>query len=237
MKETIPGSAKYAAIKAKLRELKLHTGCEEASCPNLGECWTGGDAGTATATVMILGDTCTRGCTFCNVKTLHTPPPPDPNEPSNVAEAISSWGLDYIVITSFDHDDLPDQGSDHFTETVQMMKAFKPKILIEALGDHSCVEKVAKSGLNVFAHVIETVESVRTWSAITMLTSNNRLMSLKWQKSMLHLGLLQRHQLCWAVAKPERVICTMEKVRAAGIDVMIFGVLISCIWSCGPIII
>ncbi|URD85025.1 Cellulase (glycosyl hydrolase family 5) [Musa troglodytarum] len=160
---------------------------------------------------------------FCNVKTLHTPPPPDPNEPSNVAEAISSWGLDYIVITSFDHDDLLDQGSDHFTETVQMMKAFKPKILIEALGDHSCVEKVAKSGLNVFAHVIETVESVRTWSAITMLTSNNRLMSLKWQKSMLHLGLLQRHQLCWAVAKPERVICTMEKVRAAGIDVMTFG--------------
>ncbi|CAL9138020.1 unnamed protein product [Musa acuminata var. zebrina] len=117
MKETNPGSAKNAAIKAKLRELKLHTVCEEARCPNLGECRSGGEAGTATATIVMLGDTCTRGCRFCNVKTSRTPPP-DPNEPSTVAEAIASWVLDYIVITSVDRDDLPDQGSGHFTETV-----------------------------------------------------------------------------------------------------------------------
>ncbi|KAJ8618153.1 hypothetical protein MRB53_014339 [Persea americana] len=140
MKETIPGGSKYAKIKKKLRDLNLHTVCEEARCPNLGECWSGGETGTATATIMILGDTCTRGCRlstlyrFCNVKTSRTPPPPDPNEPSNVAEAIASWGLDYVVITSVDRDDLLDQGSGHFAETVQKLKTLKPKMLIEALG-------------------------------------------------------------------------------------------------------
>ncbi|KAI3507866.1 hypothetical protein L1887_22861 [Cichorium endivia] len=92
-KHTIDGGA-------TCRELKLHTVCEEAKCPSLGECWSGGETGTATATIMILGDICTRGCRFCNVKTSRTPPPPDPNEPSNVAEAIASWGLEYVVITS-----------------------------------------------------------------------------------------------------------------------------------------
>ncbi|KAK8941938.1 hypothetical protein KSP40_PGU020196 [Platanthera guangdongensis] len=138
MKERIPGGAKYAAIKAKLRELNLHTVCEEAKCPNLGECWSGGETGTATATIMILGDTCTRGCRFCNVKTSARPPAPDPNEPSNVAEAIASWGLDYVVITSVDRDDLPDQGSGHFTETIQKLKSLKPNMLIEALGIPLC---------------------------------------------------------------------------------------------------
>ncbi|KAF9590485.1 hypothetical protein IFM89_035362 [Coptis chinensis] len=133
MKESIPGGEKYGKIKKKLRELNLHTVCEEAKCPNLGECWSGGETGTATATIMILGDTCTRGCRFCNVKTSRNPLPPDPNEPSNVAEAIASWGLDYIVITSVDRDDLPDQGSGHFVETVQKLKILKPDILIEAL--------------------------------------------------------------------------------------------------------
>ncbi|THU45223.1 hypothetical protein C4D60_Mb02t15590 [Musa balbisiana] len=178
MKETNPGSAKYAAIQAKLRELKLHTVCEQARCPNLGECWSGGEAGNCHChhrdpggylyprlqlrTNLHIDYECSNCVlTFCNVKTSRTPPPPDPNEPSNVAEAIASWGLDYIVITSVDRDDLPDQGSGHFTETVQKLKAFKPKILIEALGDRSCVEKVAKSGLNVIAHVIETVEELQ----------------------------------------------------------------------------
>ncbi|GFH27010.1 lipoic acid synthase, partial [Haematococcus lacustris] len=85
--------------KAKLRELKLHTVCEEAKCPNIGECWGGGDGHTATATIMLMGDTCTRGCKFCAVKTSRTPPPLDPLEPANVAKAVASWGLDYVVLT------------------------------------------------------------------------------------------------------------------------------------------
>ena len=93
-----------------MRSLKLATVCEEARCPNIGECW-GGAEGTATATIMIMGDTCTRGCAFCHVKTSRAPPPLDENEPENVATAITAWGLDYVVLTSVDRDELQDQVS------------------------------------------------------------------------------------------------------------------------------
>ena len=111
MKRTVPSGDRYVQIKSKLRELNLSTVCEEARCPNLGECWGGGEGQTATATIMIMGDTCTRGCRFCAVKTSRAPPPLDPNEPANVAEAIAEWGLDYVVLTSVDRDDLEDQGA------------------------------------------------------------------------------------------------------------------------------
>ncbi|XP_008782125.2 lipoyl synthase, mitochondrial [Phoenix dactylifera] len=229
MKETIPGGAKYAAIKAKLRELKLHTVCEEARCPNLGECWSGGETGTATATIMILGDTCTRGCRFCNVKTSRTPPPPDPNEPSNVAEAIASWGLDYVVITSVDRDDLPDQGSGHFAETVQKLKYLKPKMLIEALvpdfrGDPSCVGTVAKSGLDVFAHNIETVEELQSMVRDHRANFKQSIDVLKMAKEYAPPGTLTKTSIMLGCGEtPDQVISTMEKVRAAGVDVMTFG--------------
>jgi hypothetical protein len=92
-------------LSATVKSLNLATVCEEAKCPNLGECW-GGKEGTATATIMLMGDTCTRGCSFCNVKTSHTPPPLDPAEPTRVAEAVASWGLHYVVLTSVDRDEL-----------------------------------------------------------------------------------------------------------------------------------
>ncbi|KAK4355881.1 hypothetical protein RND71_024852 [Anisodus tanguticus] len=229
MKEAIPGGEKYTQIKKKLRELKLHTVCEEAKCPNLGECWSGGETGTATATIMILGDTCTRGCRFCNVKTSRTPPPPDPNEPSNVAEAIASWGLDYIVITSVDRDDLPDQGSGHFTETVQKLKALKPHMLIEALtpdfrGDPGCVEKVAKSGLDVFAHNIETVEELQGVVRDRRANFKQSMDVLKMAKDYAPAGTLTKTSIMLGCGEtPEQVVKTMEKVRAAGVDVMTFG--------------
>ena len=89
----------YQRVKQSLKGLSLNTVCEEAKCPNVGECW-GGETGTATATIMLLGDTCTRGCKFCNIKTAAAPPPPDAAEPRRVAEAIARWGLDYVVLTS-----------------------------------------------------------------------------------------------------------------------------------------
>ena len=92
-------------LAASVKSLNLATVCEEARCPNLGECW-GGKEGTATATIMLMGDTCTRGCSFCNVKTSHSPPPLDPAEPARVAEAVASWGLHYVVLTSVDRDEL-----------------------------------------------------------------------------------------------------------------------------------
>lgn len=229
MKESIPGGEKYTHIKKKLRELKLHTVCEEAKCPNLGECWSGGETGTATATIMILGDTCTRGCRFCNVKTSRTPPPPDPNEPSNVAEAIASWGLDYIVITSVDRDDLSDQGSGHFAETVQKLKTLKPNILIEALvpdfrGDVSCVEKVAKSGLDVFAHNIETVEELQSSVRDHRANFKQSLDVLMRAKEYAPAGTLTKTSIMLGCGEtPDQVVNTMEKVRAAGVDVMTFG--------------
>ena len=110
LKVRAPGGANYARLKGNLRGLNLHTVCEEAYCPNTGECWAGG-----TATIMVLGDTCTRGCNFCAVNTGNPQGIVDPNEPENTALAIASWGLIYVVVTSVDRDDLPDGGALHFT--------------------------------------------------------------------------------------------------------------------------
>lgn len=229
MKRIIPGGDKYTAIKAKLRDLNLHTVCEEAKCPNIGECWTGGETGTATATIMILGDTCTRGCRFCAVKTSRTPPPPDPEEPVKVAEAIAAWGLDYIVITSVDRDDLPDQGSNHFAETVQRLKARKPQMLVEALvpdfqGDKDCVQRVARSGLDVFAHNIETVEELQGTVRDRRANFQQSLDVLKMAKVTAAPGTLTKTSIMLGCGEtPAQVIRTMERVKDAGVDVMTFG--------------
>jgi lipoic acid synthetase len=122
LKTEIPVGKNYTKIKENLKELGLSTVCEEARCPNVGECWGGGEHQTSTATIMLLGDTCTRGCRFCSVKTARKPSPPDPKEPANTARAIAKWGLDYVVLTSVDRDDLSDGGSAHFAQTVIELK-------------------------------------------------------------------------------------------------------------------
>lgn len=114
---------------------------------------------------MLMGDTCTRGCRFCSVKTSRRPPPLDPHEPEHTAEALSRWGLGYVVLTSVDRDDLADGGSRHFAETISKIKNKAPHILVEALtgdfmGDLEAVAHVAKSGLDVYAHNIETTEEL-----------------------------------------------------------------------------
>lgn len=161
-------SENYQRLRQTVRELGLTTVCEEARCPNIGDCWGGGSSSdqtttTATATIMIMGDTCTRGCRFCSVKTSRTPAPLDPFEPDKVSTAIAQWGLDYVVLTSVDRDDLDDQGSQHFRKVVQQLKLKKPSLLVEALtpdfqGRQTLIEAVATSGLDVYAHNVETVE-------------------------------------------------------------------------------
>lgn len=164
LKTKIPTGANFTRIKNDLRGLNLSTVCEEARCPNIGECWGGsGGKDTATATIMIMGDTCTRGCRFCAVKTSRAPAPLDPHEPENTAEAISRWGLGYIVLTSVDRDDIVDGGASHIAQTISKIKFKSPKILVEALvpdfsGNLNDVTTVATSGLDVFAHNVETVE-------------------------------------------------------------------------------
>src|ERR1043165_9729760 len=109
LKVRAPGSPNYLRLKSLMRELNLHTVCEEAKCPNIGECWNGG-----TATLLLLGDICTRGCRFCPIKTSSKPPPPDPMEPFKTAEALSRWNLTFVVLTSVDRDDMADGGAEHF---------------------------------------------------------------------------------------------------------------------------
>ncbi|NXC70989.1 LIAS protein, partial [Anhinga anhinga] len=166
LKTKIPMGKNYNKLKDTLRSLNLHTVCEEARCPNIGECWGGGEYATATATIMLMGDTCTRGCRFCSVKTAKNPPPLDPQEPYNTAKAIAEWGLDYVVLTSVDRDDMPDGGAEHFAKTVSHLKERNSKILVECLtpdfrGDLRAVEKVARSGLDVYAHNVETVPELQ----------------------------------------------------------------------------
>src|SRR3984957_17765149 len=165
LKTPIPDSSSYKKIKNDLRGLNLHTVCEEARCPNISDCWGGSSKSAATATIMLMGDTCTRGCRFCSVKTSKAPPPLDPHEPENTAEALKRWGLGYVVLTSVDRDDLADGGARHFAETIRKIKQKAPTMLVEALtgdyaGDLDMVKLVAESGLDVYAHNIETVEAL-----------------------------------------------------------------------------
>jgi len=152
----VPGGERYRQVKEALRARRLHTVCEEAHCPNVGECWAGG-----TATVMLMGDVCTRGCRFCNVKTAARPPALDPDEPRHLAEAIRDLGLDYVVVTSVDRDDLADGGAGHFAEAIVRLREI-PGLLVEVLtpdfrGDAEAVRTVGRAAPHVFANNLETV--------------------------------------------------------------------------------
>lgn len=153
-----PAGEKYLELKEMMKTLKLATVCQEAQCPNIAECWSGG-----TATIMLMGEVCTRGCRFCDVKTGNPKGVLDENEPQNVATAVSKMNLDYIVLTSVDRDDLPDEGSGHFAKTVQLLKLHDPNLIIEVLtpdfkGNEEFIEKIVKAKPDVFAHNVETVE-------------------------------------------------------------------------------
>lgn len=165
LKVEIPRGKQYTEMTKQLKDLKLATVCQEAKCPNIGECWNTSEGRPATATIMILGEECTRGCRFCSVRTSKRPAPPDPNEPAHVAKAIESWESGYIVITAVDRDDLPDGGASHFADVVRAIKTTNPNILVETLvgdfqGKVQDVEAVVDSGMEVFAHNIETVKDL-----------------------------------------------------------------------------
>ena len=163
-----PSGERFTEIKRTLRERDLHTVCEEANCPNMGECWSGGDgpgSGPGTATFMLMGERCSRGCNFCDVQTGGMEPL-DPDEPANVADAVTEIGLDYVVLTSVDRDDLDDQGANHFARTIEAIKRRDPEILVEVLipdfqGDPDCVRRIIDAEPDVIAHNIETVERLQ----------------------------------------------------------------------------
>ncbi len=164
LKSRPPSGERFADIKRTLRDHDLHTVCEEASCPNMGDCWSGRN-GPGTATFMLMGDRCSRGCNFCDVKTGGMEPL-DPDEPENVAAAVAEIGLDYVVLTSVDRDDLPDGGAAHFAETIREIKRRDPSILVETLipdfqGDPDNVRRIIDAEPDVIAHNVETVERLQ----------------------------------------------------------------------------
>ncbi|MHC5209156.1 MAG: lipoyl synthase [Planctomycetota bacterium] len=218
-----PGGPRYAGLKGQLRERGLHTVCEEARCPNVEECWSGG-----TATLMLLGDTCTRGCSFCAVKTARRPPPPDPAEAGRAAESVRLMELDYVVLTSVDRDDLPDGGAAHFAAAVRAVRRENPDTLIEVLipdfgGDAGALATLVASRPDVVAQNLETVERlthpVRDPRAgyrqtLDLLARVKRMGSAALTKSSLMLGLGETDA---------EVRAAMADLRAADVDFLTLG--------------
>lgn len=158
LKVALPQGKKYNWIKNKSSSLQLSTVCEEARCPNIGECWQGG-----TATFMLMGDTCTRGCRFCSVNTARLPSPLDQEEPQKLAETINNMNLSYVVITSVDRDDLSDQGAKHIAASIRSVMLKNKGLLVEMLipdfqGETSLIQLVMDSQPHVLAHNLETVD-------------------------------------------------------------------------------
>jgi len=238
LKTPIPASnANYKQIKKDLRGLNLHTVCEEARCPNISDCWGGSDKAAATATIMLMGDTCTRGCRFCSVKTSRAPPPLDPHEPEHTAEALRRWGLGYVVLTSVDRDDLADGGAHHFAETIRKIKSKTreaadgvpgKEMLVEALtgdfqGDLEMVKLVAQSGLDVYAHNVETVEALTPFVRDRRATFKQSLSVLRAAKAASPSLVTKTSIMLGLGETDEQVFEALRKLREADVDVVTFG--------------
>lgn len=227
LKVPIPKGKLFNKLKEDVRELKLATVCEEAKCPNIGECW-GGKKSEATATIMLLGDTCTRGCRFCSVKTSRAPGKPDPMEPENTAEAISRWGLGYVVLTTVDRDDLVDGGSNHLAETVRRIKKKAPQILVEVLGgdfrgDLDMVNILASSGLDVYAHNLETVEELTPHVRDRRATYRQSLAVLERAKQVKPSLVTKTSIMLGFGETDEMIMKTLTDLRLIKCDVVTFG--------------
>jgi len=216
-----PVSKEYAVTKSIVREHNLKTVCEEAGCPNIGECWT-----HRHATMMIMGDTCTRACAFCNVKT-GLPHALDVEEPVNVAKAVAKLGLKHVVITSVDRDDLPDGGAEHFAQTINAIRAQSPGTTIEVLTPDflrkdGALEVVMQARPDVFNHNLETVPRLyltvrpgaRYFASLRLLERAKELVPTGFTKSGLMVGLGESR---------EEIMQVMDDLRAAHVDFLTIG--------------
>ena len=220
LKVRMPGGGRYEQVKRTLRELNLVTVCEEASCPNVGECW-----GSGTATVMLMGDTCTRGCRFCDVSS-GMPGPLDPLEPRHLAEAVGRLGLDYLVVTSVNRDELPDGGAAHFAQAIVELRRAAPKTLVEVLtpdfqGSREALQLIIDAQPAVAAHNLETVRRLTPSVRDRRATYQQSLEVLAFYKqggmrtkSSLMLGLGETH---------DEVVQAMRDLRSVGCDILTLG--------------
>lgn len=218
-----PSGPLYVHVKELLRQNSLHTVCEEAHCPNLGECWDSG-----TATVMIMGNVCTRACRFCSVKSGKPNGVLDPHEPVNVARAVKDLGLKYVVITSVDRDDLPDGGASHFAHTITAIRNHAPGVCIEALipdfgGQISALQKVAETTPEVIGHNLETTEPLTAKTRDSRAGYRQSLTVLENAK-LLNPRILTKSSLMLGLGELEKdVIQTMRDLRRADTDFLTLG--------------
>jgi lipoyl synthase len=216
-----PGSAQWAATRKIVRDHQLVTVCEEAGCPNVGECWE-----KKHATFMILGDICTRACAFCNVRT-GVPGALDPHEPARIAEAVAQLGLAHVVITSVDRDDLDDGGAEHFTRVIAAIRTQSPKTTIEVLTPdflrkEGALEKVVAAKPDVFNHNLETVPShypsvrpgARYFHSVRLLQRVKELDPAMFTKSGIMVGLGEAQH---------EVLQLMDDLRSADVDFLTIG--------------
>ncbi|MFT4515906.1 MAG: lipoic acid synthetase [Planctomycetota bacterium] len=234
LKVPIPSGPTVARLTKTLRDRGLHTVCEEARCPNMGECWDGG-----TATFMVLGDTCTRGCRFCAVKTHSQGVPVDAEEPEKVAEASVAMGLKYVVLTMVDRDDLPDGGAKHVADTIRAIKRLKPDMLVEALvGDWLPTDKTSREDLanrrrsietvleaepDVYAHNIETVLRLTPRVRDHRCSYVGSLTTLRMAKEISP-KVVTKSSVMLGLGENEREVeQTMDDLREYGVDVVTFG--------------
>ncbi|MGB8276450.1 MAG: lipoyl synthase [Methylovirgula sp.] len=216
-----PGAGQWDATKAIVKEHRLVTVCEEAGCPNIGECWAKNHA-----TFMIMGDICTRACAFCNVRT-GLPQPLDPSEPARIADAVAALGLAHVVITSVDRDDLADGGANHFVEVIGAIRESSPKTTIEVLTPDflrkaGALEKVVAARPDVFNHNLETVAGnyltvrpgARYFHSIRLLQKVKELDAEIFTKSGIMVGLGEERQ---------EVLQLMDDLRSADVDFLTIG--------------
>ena len=218
-----PGGEGYRRVRQIVHEHRLSTVCEESYCPNLGECWSNG-----TATLMVLGSVCTRSCRFCSVDTGNPRGRLDREEPEHCAESVALMGLQYVVLTSVDRDDLPDGGAEHYAACVRAIKERNPETAVEVLtpdfrGDEQAVAAVLASGVDVFGHNIEVVRrlspAIRDPRAgyeqsLDVLRAAKRLRPDVLTKSSLMVGVGEQR---------EEILAAFDDLRAAGVDIVTLG--------------
>ena len=221
LKVRAPGGKNYVELRTLMRDLELHTVCEEARCPNIGECW-----GHRTATFMILGDTCTRACGFCAVKTGR-PGALDWGEPERVARAVQTMGLKHVVVTSVNRDDQPDGGSLIFAATIRKIRAYVPGCTVEVLtpdfeGVRSSLENVLRARPDVFNHNVETVE--RLTKAVRRRARYRRSLEVLRMAKEIVPGLCTKSGIMVGLGEMRAEITqTMQDLRACDVDILTIG--------------
>ena len=223
MKSRPPGGERYLFVKRRLRTFGLHTVCEEARCPNVGECWGGG-----TVTVMILGDTCTRACRFCAVRTGDPRGRLDESEPERVARAVAELNLDYVVLTSVDRDDLEDGGAGHFARTVSRVRERSPEAKVEVLipdfgARREALEVLIGSGPEVVGHNVETVRRLTKRVRDRRAGYERSLDVLRMVKEIAPSRLVKSSVLVGLGETKDELFETMRDLRGVGTDMVTVG--------------